>query len=112
MADKSDEGAWAVIRYLPFDTSEGELPAHFDGWFTHRDAAEAVAKDWASQYPEAQVVVVQSVKRTSNASRGVCSSCIHPVALVATCDHSAYIQPHGNKLCHTAFKFQRDLFAE
>ena len=44
MADKSDEGAWAVIRYLPFDTSEGELPAHFDGWFTHRDAAEAVAK--------------------------------------------------------------------
>jgi len=58
MADKSDEGAWAVIRYLPFDTSEGELPAHFDGWFTHRDAAEAVAKDWASEYPEAIVVVV------------------------------------------------------
>jgi hypothetical protein len=46
------------------------------------------------------------------ASRGVCSSCIHPVALAATCDHSAHIQPHGNKLCHTAFKFQRDLFAE
>jgi hypothetical protein len=57
MADKSDEGAWAVIRYLPFDTSEGELPAHFDGWFTHRPA-EAVAKDWASEYPEAIVVVV------------------------------------------------------
>jgi hypothetical protein len=31
MPDKSDKGAWAVIRYLPFDTSEGELPAHFDG---------------------------------------------------------------------------------
>ena len=58
MADKSDEGAWTVIRYLPFDTSEGELPAHFDGWFTHRDAAAAVAKDWASQYPEAHVAVV------------------------------------------------------
>ena len=58
MPDKSDKGAWAVIRYLPFDTSEGELPAHFDGWFTHRDAAEAVAKDWASEYPEATVVVV------------------------------------------------------
>ena len=58
MADKSDEGAWAVIRYLPFDTSEGELPAHFDGWFTHRDAAEAVANDWAGEYPEATVVVV------------------------------------------------------
>ena len=58
MPDKSDEGAWAVIRYLPFDTSGGELPAHFDGWFTHRDAAEAVAKGWASEYPEAIVVVV------------------------------------------------------
>src|SRR6516162_7390917 len=46
------------------------------------------------------------------ASRGVCSSCIHPVALAATCDHSAHIQPHGNKLCHPAFKFQGDLFAE
>ena len=63
MADKSDEGAWAVIRYLPFDTSEGELPAHFDGWFTHRDAAEAVAKDWASQYPEAHVVVLVQPNR-------------------------------------------------
>jgi hypothetical protein len=59
MADRSDEGAWAVIRYLPFfDTSEGELPAHFDGWFTQRDAAVAVAKSWASEYPEATVVVV------------------------------------------------------
>ena len=58
MPDRSDKGAWAVIRYLPFDTSEGELPAHFDGWFTDRDAAAAVAKDWASQYPEATVVVV------------------------------------------------------
>jgi hypothetical protein len=58
MPNKSDEGAWAVIRYLPFDTSEGELPAHFDGWFTHGDGAEAVAKDWASEYPEATVVVV------------------------------------------------------
>jgi hypothetical protein len=48
----------------------------------------------------------------SNASRGVCSSCIHPVALAATCDHSAHIQLRGNKLGHTAFKFQRDLFAE
>jgi hypothetical protein len=58
MADRSDEGAWAVIRYLPFDPSEGELPAHFDGWFNHRDAAVAVAKNWASQYPGATVVVV------------------------------------------------------
>ena len=45
MADKSDKGAWAVIRYLPgLDPSEGELPAHFDGWYAHRDAATAVAK--------------------------------------------------------------------
>jgi len=72
MADKSDEGAWAVIRYLPFDTSEGELPAHFDGWFTHRDAAAAVAKDWASQYPEAHVVVVVQPDRFLAA--GACST--------------------------------------
>ena len=63
MPDRSDEGAWAVIRYLPFDTSEGELPAHFDGWFTHREAAEAVAKDWASEYHEATVVVVVQPNR-------------------------------------------------
>ena len=49
MPNKSDKGAWAVIRYLPFDTSEGELPAHFDGWFTNREGAEAIAKDWASE---------------------------------------------------------------
>jgi hypothetical protein len=58
MRDKSNKGAWAVIRYLPFDTSEGELPAHFDGWFTNRDGAEAIAEDWATEYPEATVVVV------------------------------------------------------
>ena len=63
MPDKSDKGAWAVIRYLPFDTSEGELPAHFDGWFTHRHGAEAIAKDWASEYPEATVVVVVQPNR-------------------------------------------------
>ena len=63
MPDKSDEGAWAVIRYLPFDTSEGELPAHFDGWFMHREAAEAVAKDWARDYPEAIVAVVVQPNR-------------------------------------------------
>jgi hypothetical protein len=63
MPEKSDGGAWAVIRYLPFDTSEGELPAHFDGWFNNRDAAEAVAKDWASEYPEATVVVVVQPNR-------------------------------------------------
>ena len=65
MADKSDEGAWTVIRYLPFDTSEGELPAHFDGWFTNREGAEALAKDWASEYPEATVVVVVQPNRYS-----------------------------------------------
>jgi hypothetical protein len=70
MRDKSDEGAWAVIRYLPFDTSEGELPAHFDGWFTHRDAAEAVAKDWAGEYPEATVVVVVHPGRFLASSEG------------------------------------------
>jgi hypothetical protein len=63
MPDRSDEGAWAVIRYLPFDTSEGELPAHFDGWFTHREAAEAVAEDWAGDYPEAIVVLVVQPNR-------------------------------------------------
>ena len=63
MPNKSDKGAWAVIRYLPLDTSEGELPAHFDGWFTHRDAAEAVANDWAGEYPEATVVVVVQPNR-------------------------------------------------
>jgi hypothetical protein len=64
MADKSDKGAWAVIRYLPgLDPSEGELPAHFDGWYAHRDAATAVAKDSASQYPEAHVAVVVQPNR-------------------------------------------------
>jgi hypothetical protein len=64
MEAKSDKGVWAVIRYLPgLDPSEGELPAHFDGWFNDRDAAEAVAKDWASEYPEATVVVVVQPNR-------------------------------------------------
>jgi hypothetical protein len=63
MPDKSAKGAWAVIRYLPFDTSEGELPAHFDGWFTNREGAEAIAKDWTSEYPEATVVVVVQPNR-------------------------------------------------
>jgi hypothetical protein len=64
MEAKSDKGAWAVIRYLPgLDPSEGELPAHFDGWYAHRDAATAVAKDWASQYPEAHVAVVVQPNR-------------------------------------------------
>ena len=63
MPNKSDGGAWAVVRYLPFDTSEGELPSHFDGWYSNRDAATAVAKDWASQYPEAHVVVLVQPNR-------------------------------------------------
>jgi len=65
MPDKSDEGAWAVVRYLPFNTNEGELPAHIDCWFTHQDAAEAVAKDWARGYPEATVVVLVQPNRFS-----------------------------------------------
>ena len=73
MPDRSDKGAWAVIRYLPFDTSEGELPAHFDGWFTHRDAAEAVAKNWASEYPEAQVVVIRANRLNWRASSRGCA---------------------------------------
>ena len=53
-----------MIRYLPgLDPSEGELPAHFDGWFTNRDGAEAIAKDWASEYPESTVVVVVQPNR-------------------------------------------------
>ena len=69
MPDKSDKGAWAVIRYLPFDTTEGELPAHFDGWFTGRDEAEAIAKDWASEHPESTVVVVVQPNRYLGAGR-------------------------------------------
>ena len=65
MADKSHGGTWAVVRYLPFlDASQGEVPAQLDGWYAHQDTAAAVAKDWASCYPEAAVVVVHSAKRT------------------------------------------------
>ena len=65
MPNKSDGGAWAVVRYLPFDANEGELPAHFDGWYAHRETAVAVAKDWNSQYPEAHVVVLVQPNRYS-----------------------------------------------
>ena len=54
MPDKTDGGTWAVVRYLPFlDTSEGEFPAHLDCWYAHQHTAVTVAKDWASQHPEA-----------------------------------------------------------
>jgi hypothetical protein len=69
MPDKTDGGTWAVVRYLPFlDKSEGEFPAHLDGWYADEHTAVTVAKDWASQHPEATVVVVQSVKRTGHSA--------------------------------------------
>jgi hypothetical protein len=78
MPDKSDKGAWAVIRYLPFDTSEGELPAHFDGWFTNRDGAEAIAKDWLVSTPKrpwpwwSSPIATWRLRRTTEPSRRGC----------------------------------------
>jgi hypothetical protein len=71
MADKSKNGAWAVVRYLPFlDKTEGEVPAHFDGWYTQREAAVAVAKDWANQHSDHKVVVLVHPDRYSGPGEG------------------------------------------
>jgi hypothetical protein len=62
MANKSDR-AWPLFAICPSIQVRANFQLTFDGWFTHRDAAAAVAKKWASQYPEAHVVAVVQPNR-------------------------------------------------
>jgi hypothetical protein len=53
--------SWAVVRYAPDsgDTPEDDAAA-FDGWYSDRNDAMAVARDWAARYPQWIVGIVKS----------------------------------------------------
>ncbi|MGA7809299.1 hypothetical protein [Bradyrhizobium sp.] len=53
--------SWAVVRYAPDsgDTPEDDAAA-FDGWYSDRNDAIAVASGWAASYPQWIVGIVES----------------------------------------------------
>jgi len=61
MADMVQQQTWGVIRYAP---GSGSFPdddaAGFDGWYTDRADAFAVARDWVAQYPQWIIGLVRS----------------------------------------------------
>ena len=59
--EPSDQINWGIIRYAG---GSGRFPdedaAGFDGWYSDRDDAMAVAKDWSLRYPQWIVALVRS----------------------------------------------------
>ena len=44
--------SWGIIRYAPFSgTFPEDDAAAFDGWYSIREWALAIAKDWVERYP-------------------------------------------------------------
>src|SRR5262249_1392048 len=62
-AMNSDNLDWGIIRYAP---SSGSFPeddaAGFDGWYSDRADALAVAEDWAKRFPYWIVALVSTNK--------------------------------------------------
>jgi hypothetical protein len=57
----SDQKTWGIIRYA---VGSGAFPqddaAAFDGWYTDRNDALAVAQDWVARHPQWIVGLVRS----------------------------------------------------
>src|SRR5262249_51715487 len=57
----SDQVTWGIIRYAPYS---GSLPdddaAGFDGWYSDREEALAVAESWVQEFSGWIVALVQS----------------------------------------------------
>jgi hypothetical protein len=55
------EKTWGIIRYAP---GSGAFPrddaAAFDGWYSDRNDALAVARDWVARHPQWIVALVRS----------------------------------------------------
>ena len=55
------DGRWGVVRYAPGSgVFCDDDAAAFDGWYTLRDDALAVAEDWALRFPQWIVALVRS----------------------------------------------------
>jgi hypothetical protein len=59
--DVSARGGWGIIKYAP---NSGTFPeedvASFDGWYSNRGDALAIAKDWSRRFPQWIVALVQA----------------------------------------------------
>ena len=59
--EPSDQKTWGIIRYA---LGSGAFPeddaAAFDGWYSDKHDALAVAKDWVERHPQWIVGLVQS----------------------------------------------------
>jgi hypothetical protein len=59
--DPSNQKTWGIIRYAP---GSGTFPeddaAAFDGWYSDRQDALAVAQEWAARHPQWIVGLVQT----------------------------------------------------
>ena len=59
--EPSNQKTWGIIRYAP---GSGTFPeddaAAFDGWYSDKQDALAVAQDWVAQHPQWIVGLVQS----------------------------------------------------
>jgi hypothetical protein len=59
--EPSDQKTWGIIRYAP---GSGVFPeddaAAFDGWYSDKQEALAVAQDWVERHPQWIVSLVQS----------------------------------------------------
>ena len=57
----SDQKSWGIIRYAPGSgIACDEDAAGFDGWYSEREVALAIAKDWAARFDGWIVSLVQS----------------------------------------------------
>jgi hypothetical protein len=59
----SDQETWGIIRYMrpaAAEHSPRTTRAAFDGWYTDRNDALAVARDWVTRHPHWIVALVRS----------------------------------------------------
>lgn len=70
--------SWGIIRYAPFSgTFPEDDAAAFDGWYSIREWALAIAKDWVERYPRWIVVVVREDHWASDSNPGDFESVDH-----------------------------------
>jgi hypothetical protein len=57
----SDQETWGIIRYAAGSGTRPENDAAaFDGWYSNREDALAVARDWVARNPQWIVALVRS----------------------------------------------------
>jgi hypothetical protein len=61
--DNSKSGGWGILRYVNDRTvlyHDGDIPGHWDGWYSTKETAMNVAQWMISEYPNERIVVIEA----------------------------------------------------